>query len=285
MGRNDISSEEKGRSRRFLLTWNNYTDADYDLVANYETQYTVLGCEVGSKCGTPHFHAQLCFTNPRSLDHMRATFKCDVRICKGSPDEVREYCIKDGDFIEHGTIPKSPKRRGADEKARYEKARELARSGEIDDIDADIFIRHYNAIKRIHADRVEAMSVPSRDELDNEWYWGPTGTGKSKRARMENPDAYIKNSNDHWWCGYSKGLEGHAVVILDEVQKTDGPQLAKFLKIWADHYAFRANVKGGSYVIRPQKLIVTSNYHPQEIFHNLQDLDPILRRFKIEEFK
>lgn len=39
------------------------------------------------------------------------------------------------------------------------------------------------------------------DSLQNEWHYGPTGTGKSRHVRTKYPDAYIK-SNTKWWCGY-----------------------------------------------------------------------------------
>lgn len=41
----------------------------------------------------------------------------------------------------------------------------------------------------------------SLDKLQNEWHYGPTGTGKSRHVRTTYPDAFIK-SNDIWWDGY-----------------------------------------------------------------------------------
>lgn len=59
---------------------------------------------------------------------------------------------------------------------------------------------------------------------------------------------------------------------------------AHHIKQWADHYPFSAESKGASVKIRPQKLVITSNYHPEEIWIGHQDLEPILRRFKFHHY-
>lgn len=83
------------------------------------------------------------------------------------------------------------------------------------------------------------MKKPKQDipELRNEWHYGPTGTGKSRHVRAKYPDAFIK-SNDVWWDGYNREDD----VIIEEM----GPQQinAHHIKLWADHYAFKASVKG-----------------------------------------
>ena len=44
---------------------------------------------------------------------------------------------------------------------------------------------------------------------------------------------------------------------------------------------FTAEVKGGSLRIRPELIIVTSNYLPSQCFSNEEDVGPILRRFRV----
>ena len=118
--------------------------------------------------------------------------------------------------------------------------------------------------------------VETLDTLDHEWCYGPPGTGKSKYA-YSHKGAYIKSLNK-WWDGY----KGEDIVIIDDF----GPNqecLVELLKHWTDRYPFRAEIKGGSIVIRPKKIIVTSNYHPRELFKSV-DSDAILRRCKLSHF-
>lgn len=56
------------------------------------------------------------------------------------------------------------------------------------------------------------------------------------------------------------------------------------LKIWGDERWFPAETKGSSQFIRPKHIIVTSNYHPKDIWQDDTTLGPILRRYKILHF-
>lgn len=111
------------------------------------------------------------------------------------------------------------------------------------------------------------------DKLDNQWFYGPTGTGKSTRARTENPSLYSKGINK-WFDGY----DGETTVLIEDVD-TAHTFMLHFLKIWADHYPFRAEYKGGSRMIRPAKIVVTSNHTISEIFGDGVDSQALQRRF------
>lgn len=265
------------RSRGYVFTLNNYTDKDEERIQGIDSVYLVYGREKAPTTGTPHLQGYIRFKSAKTLSAaIKQLERCHVEIAKGDIDQCVDYCKKEGDYIEIGCKPMSQKEKGKAEKERYKRAYQSAKEGKLEEIDADIMVRHYSTLKKIKRDhQITPESIP---ELVNEWYYGESGTGKSRKAREENPEAYIKNCNK-WWCGY----DGQDVVIIEEWS----PQhecLVHHLKTWADHYAFQGETKGSSTLIRPKKIIVTSNYHPEECFSNVNDLGPILRRFKVTHF-
>lgn len=251
---------------------NNYTEADETAVSFVGADYTVYGKEVGES-GTPHLQGYLYFKNSRTFKSLSKKLpRAHIEVRKGSHTQARDYCIKDGDVTEYGTPPMTPKEKGINEKKRYERAWDLAKLGKVEDIDADIRMRLYGTIKRI---RKDYQVVPeSIEELDNRWYHGSTGTGKSKSAREEFPDAYLKNANK-WWDGYVD----QETVIIDEWDPIHSV-LGTHLKQWADHHPFAAESKGGMLCIRPKRIIITSNYTIEECFDQSQNYIPLMRRFK-----
>lgn len=115
-------------------------------------------------------------------------------------------------------------------------------------------------------------------ELKNEWWWGAAGTGKSRKAFEEYPNAYIKSLNK-WWDGY----HDQEVVIIDDWSPNQ-EVLVDHLKHWADRYPFPAECKGSCMKIRPKKIIITSNYPIERCFSREEDQEALRRRFKVTQF-
>lgn len=267
------------RARGWVFTHNNYSDtASEDAV---ECQYMVYGKEVGAQ-GTPHLQGYVYFETLKSLKQVTAVLPgCHVEPAI-TVHAAQEYCKKEGEWKERGVPPVSNKEKGKKggekEKRRWDEIRVACEEGRFEDLPDDI---RYKNLRLNKQHRCEALRSRTLEDTEEEhlWYWGEAGTGKSRKAREENPNAYLKMCNK-WWCGYT---DEDTVLIEDFDKKHD--VLGHHLKIWADRYPFLGELKGDTMKIRPKKIIVTSNYHPDSIWTDEETLGPIKRRFKIVQFK
>lgn len=242
-----------------------------------------LGKEVGAS-GTPHLQCYIAYKNRTTFGNVKKHwpgFHIEVKVKTSTPQQASDYCKKDGDFIELGELPLAQNVNGGiAAKDKWDTVKTLALAGEMDDIDAEVFIKHYNTLKKIASDARNRILPDDLNwvETPNVWVHGPTGTGKSRWAREQHRDLYLKMHNK-WWEGYA----GQANILIDDVG-TSHLWMGDFLKTWGDRYAFRAEIKQDSLVLRPKKIIVTSNYTPQELWPDKSIHEPILRRFRILEF-
>lgn len=265
-------------SKNWCFTVNNYTGADEVLFKEFDCKYMVYGREVGES-GTPHLQGFLVLNGTAvRLSAMKKIHPgAHWEISKGTSEQNRAYCTKDGDYVETGALPMSGKRKGElggeAEQARWECALAACKEGRWDDIPADIMIRHYGNLKKIRAE-CQTVPVALSGELINEWIYGPAGSGKSTKALQENPGAYIKGINK-WWDQYS-GQETVIVEDMDPYHKS----LALEFKLWGQHQPFSAETKGGTMVIRPVKIVVTSNYSIDEVWEDPVTREAMHRRYR-----
>lgn len=266
------------RSRNFTFTINNY--ADTILVDSVPCRYIIYGKEV-SGTGTPHLQGTICFPLQKTL---RSVIKllpgAHVELCVALFKSI-EYCKKEGEWTERGEVPMDSKKKGIlgrdAEQTRWRKMRLAAEAGNFHEIDESIRFRNPRLLE-YHRDNASKRAKLADTVEQHLWYYGASGTGKSRKAREDHPDAYLKACSK-WWCGY----DGETSVIVEDFD-INHACLCHHLKIWGDRYPFPGEYKGGSRKMRPGLIIVTSNYHPSEIWHRQADLEPILRRFKCVEF-
>lgn len=117
------------------------------------------------------------------------------------------------------------------------------------------------------------------EDVRGYWFYGPPGAGKSYTARKEFPHCFLKSQNK-WWDGY----QGQQAVLLDDFDKS-GACLGHYLKIWADRYACTGEIKGATIPLNYSSFVITSNYHPSEIWPDDSVLcEAITRRFRLREF-
>lgn len=88
-------------------------------------------------------------------------------------------------------------------------------------------------------------------------------------------DGYYDKLLNKWW----EDFNGESNVLIDDI----GPDCigAQHIKRWTDKRKFKAEKKFGSIDIRPLVIVITSNYHPREIWPKPEDHLPIMDRMQI----
>lgn len=275
-------AEDRSSYHGWCFTINNPTPADGAALDKIKFRYLIAGNEVG-KQGTPHMQCYIYFHHAKTFSAVQKLLggRAHIEAAKGSPAQNRVYCSKDGDFREWGELPRQGKRKDIDD------IKELMNAGasQRQCIEA---ARSYQCAK--HVQLLFSIKKPKLEFVKKEvlWYWGPTGTGKSRRAievvkeRGFEEDTWISGSTLQWFQFY---MDEKAAIFDDlRFNSTEFSTLLRLL----DGYPFSVPVKGSAVWWKPVLIIVTTPNHPKD-WNNVakgEDVDQLLRRITcIVEFK
>eukprot|EP00965_Chrysotila_dentata_P173582 5730469-Pleurochrysis_carterae.AAC.1 len=232
------------RYRAFVWTYNNYTVSTIDyfdnLVKSGKARYIIFGEEIAPSTQTVHLQGFVYFKNPRTTGSVCKEFKCWARpsVC---PHKAREYCMKDGHYHEHCDPICTQEDKGERGASWWSEQLSLARSGAWSDMDPQLLFRDIRTIV-YHRDQYLRSIIPPDTDKQNLWLYGPSGSGKSRKARTgyyEASATYFKFANK-WWCGFKPDV--HKLAVIDDFDKCHHV-LCYHLKIWGDRYAFNAETK------------------------------------------
>lgn len=92
------------------------------------------------------------------------------------------------------------------------------------------------------------------------WYHGSTGSGKTRAALEEFPDAWVSMPNGKWFDGY----DAHKAAIIDDFRK-GWCEYGVLLRL-LDRYPLRVETKGGSRQWVPEVIIVTCPWAPDVLY-------------------
>lgn len=269
----------------YCFTLNNYDEEELSSVRSFceaEGKYFIIGKEVGSS-GTPHLQGYLSLKRRRSFLFVRdkLSSRCHIESARGTSRQNREYCSKGGDFIEGGVLNEGrANRRDRDDVSRSFMA--AVRRGdpglvEFADSEPHVWIHHGSNMLR------NALSIYppiERPDISVKWIYGAPGVGKSRLAHATLPEAYVKEPRTKWWNGYLCQKD----VIIDDFGP-NGIDINHLLR-WFDRYKCLVENKGGMVALYATNFIVTSNFHPSELFKWGDEVNPqvpaLLRRIVLE---
>lgn len=261
---------KENKRRDYFFTWNNYEGSDYDYVKNIiqsETDYGLLCREVAPTTGTHHLHFYLYYTNQKAFNKVKKQFpKANIQPAKGTAQQSKVYMSKtDKDFFEYGIQPRQGKRNDISEIVLAVQSGETMRE----------LIPKSTSLQSIKVAEVCMKYFEQKRNVKPNvyWYYGTTGTGKTRMAWDMFPEAYEKKSETKWWDGY----DAHADVIIDDFRK-DHINFVELLKL-LDRYPCKVEVKGGFRQLLAKNIVITAPQSPQDMYqYSGEDIQQLLRR-------
>jgi len=254
----------------WVLTLNNWTQNEYEVLLGFlqeKTKWSILAKEVGAS-GTPHLQGALSlktkirFTGLTKLLKDLGLQRTHLEEMKGTIQQARNYCIKDGDFVETGEMPATGLDRMGKEKmqelllAAKAAIDEGASWHQVQSAHFLAFCRSERALREYwNSHQRRAPRMKPRVEV----IWGHPGTGKTRYchdvARIHYDDDVWIHGGGNWFDGY----EGQQVAIFDDYYGC--LDFGLFLKV-LDRYKCQVPVKGAFVPWNPRRIFITSNTSP-----------------------
>lgn len=292
------------------------------LLENHVVRYVVYQYERAPDTGRLHVQGYIQLEKKQRLSFLKASIdgRAHWELARGSPKENKAYCTKEesrhmvGDELGELTEANSQGKRSDISRMRDDIKESKGTIPLLQLYDNhDCMFKYQRAAKEYQGlqltANMETWDLLVSDEDDDDrtkgpdiWtkygerkfavvcFWGPTGTGKSKRARelvnSVNQDwassTYLKTANN----GYFDNYQQESTLLWEECGNNGVPNLSfeAFLQLIDVYRPIKLNARFGDVVLKQLRLIVfTSFRHPREWFPNLTDNQTasLIRRFSL----
>lgn len=262
-------------ARNYCFTYNNYpTDLEpLNLIFAEYCTYCIYGREVGES-GTPHLQGYFQLKKKERIRGVIGKFPgMHLAVAKGGYQANVEYCSKEGQIFVLGVPSSSGKREGLSEACEIIRAQrplnEVAQTCPV------VYVKYYRGLEALSS----ALAATRNFKTQVYWYWGSTGTGKSRRCADAEPAGYWKPVTNKWWNGY----DGHEAVIVDDYRR-DFCTFAELLRLF-DRYPYSVETKGGVRPFLAKRLYITTPKSPADTWdgRTAEDIQQLLRRIDFIE--
>lgn len=246
-------------AKNWCFTLNNYTDTEYTKIVELGSTdcvtYLIVGKEK-SQNNTPHLqgYVSLAIRKRRSQLKQLLGSRCHFEKAKGSPQQNRTYCSKDGDYIECGRLPS-----GKGARSDLLAVQSAIQAGNTRNDICDQFFSVYAKYSRFLDSYINEQIKPRMWQTENIVFWGKTGTGKTRQVyTFHNAEEIYKHTGERWFDGYT----GQPVVLFDDF--TGGVFPLSYLLQIMDRYPMKVPIKGGFVQWVPKTIYFTSNINPED---------------------
>lgn len=262
---------ECGWSYGWCFTWNNPPDDCKErletLINTCDPNYIIAGDEVAPTTGTPHIQGYIHWKYSVSFAQVKSFIpQAHWKRAFGNKGENKKYCSKESVLLEYGAPPRPGTRTDIIDVKRI-----LTNGGTMKDV-----VLHTNSYQAAKFGELflKYASPAKRNWIPTvTWIWGPTGSGKTRKAFAEAKDPWVSGKNLEWWEGYY----GQSDIIIDDF-RGDFCTFHELLRI-LDRYEYRVMIKGSSQQLLAKNIWITSCYPPDKVYtSNKENIKQLLRR-------
>lgn len=267
-------------SRSYCFTLNNWTTDDEIILNNLtktcghsadkpKARYIIWGQEVGES-GTPHLQGYCELSSPQRISWLKKLIpRAHFESRKGTREQARDYCKKDGKWEEHGEWKAGGQGARNDIHSLVKSVKEGKSFMDIVEEQPLTIAKHLKFYDRLVA-HVEKEETKTFRKVQTHILIGEAGTGKSRIAREMDENAFSVNPEDTFpFDGYN----GEKTIIIDDFS---GQIKYKHLLRILDGHQLRINVKGSHRYAKWNKVFITTNEPAQEWY--TVGLTPALKR-------
>jgi hypothetical protein len=257
----------QSKSRNYVWTLNNYTPEEEKQIiscaSSSQFTYVTFGRESGDE-GTPHLQGYCELAGARTgswLKRQPGFARVHYETRRGTSEEARTYCQKDGDFFEAGTARQSRRQRSRTDLAEVKEA--------IDEGKSELYVAEHYFSQWVQYRRSFKAYYELRRAAKRSWksfvnvIWGGTGLGKTRFVYQQHPDDDIwVYPGRGWFDGYS----GQRIALFDDFR--GDLEISTLLQV-LDRYPLDVPIKGGHVNWNPRRIYITSNVMPALWYESL----------------
>lgn len=181
---------------------------------------------------------------------------------RGTRDEARTYCMKEDTRMwgpyEHGVWIEGQGSR-SDIMACVNIIQNGGDMKEVAETHPAQFIRLYRGLTAFALVQAKPRTVKTRVRI---YYGFLTGTGKSRMAAFDLPNAFWMTDEKGWWDGYT----GQKEVIIDDFNPSTFSR--EFMLRLMDRNGMTVPIKGGTVAWACEELIITTNHNPEHWYRD-----------------
>lgn len=243
---------------------------------NGKIRYAIYGKEVAPNTSKIHWQSYIELSTPMRISGIKKLYQDDtihIEARKGTREQARKYCTKDGCYEEFGKWITGQGHR-TDLEGIVEQLQTGTKLSDVMLENPTLYCKYRNGLKDI-AGVVTKNKTKAWRNIEVTLLTGPTGCGKTRYAN-EISDYKIQAWQTKWWQDY----EGEDAILIDEYN--NDMKITELLAL-LDGYQVRLDVKSTHNYANWTKVYITTNLKLDEIHANAKPAhrEALMRRITI----